>query len=70
MSITLENVIAELRRAIPSLTVDPEWESEGLSYLVFSDFARFICSEAEVLNYVESNEEAARLSLVPACMAF
>ena len=70
MSITLENAIAELRQAIPSFTVDPEYGAEGLSYLVFSDFARFICSEAEVLKYVESDEEALRLSMVPACMAF
>lgn len=68
MSITLENAIAELRRAIPSFTVDPEWE--GLSYPVFNDFARFICSEAEVLKYVESDEEATSLSMVPASMMF
>jgi hypothetical protein len=70
MSITLENVIAELRQAVPSFTVDPEWEAEGLSYLVFGDFARFVSSEAEVLQYVASDEEATRLSMVPVCMMF
>ena len=37
-------------------------------YPVFNDFARFICSEAEVLQYVRSAEEANQLSQVPACM--
>ena len=67
-AMTPESAIVELRRAIPSFTVDSELE--GLSYPIFNDFARFICSEAEILQYLASEEEALRLSKVPACMTF
>ncbi len=70
MAFTLENAIVELTRAIPAFEPDPEYKAEGLVYLIFNDFARFICSEAEVLQYITSEEEAFRLSSVPACMMF
>ena len=41
-----------------------------MSYLAFGDFARFICSEAEVLQYTASEDEAKSLSKVPVCMEF
>ena len=70
MAITVENVIVELRRSLPSFVIDPEWEAEVLPYPVFNDFARFICSEAEVLQYAVSEEERSSLSKVPDCMMF
>jgi hypothetical protein len=70
MPITLRSSISELGKSVPSFSIDPEWEQENLSYLVFSDFARYICSEAEVLQYVGSDDEAHRLSDVPTCMQF
>ena len=70
MDFTLETAISELRRSVPECPIDPEWEQDHNSYLAFGDFARFICSEAEVLQYVTSDEEAHRLSKVPICMDF
>jgi hypothetical protein len=70
MAITSESAIRELREAIPSFVVDGEWERDRLSYPVFNDFARFICSEGEVLEYVKSADEAHRMSQVPLCMQF
>jgi hypothetical protein len=70
MTITLETAISELRRAVPAFPMDSEYEQDNLSYLVYSDFARFICSEAEVLQYLNSEGEAIRLSKVPVCMRF
>ena len=66
MPLTPESAITELHRAIPSF--DCEWEEDHLSYPLFNDSARYICSEAEVLKYVESVDEAHRMSQVPACM--
>jgi hypothetical protein len=70
MVLTLESAILELRRAVPSFPIDSDWEVEGLLYPIFNDFARFICSAAEVLQYVTSDAEANRLSQVPICMEF
>jgi|WetSurMetagenome_2_1015567.scaffolds.fasta_scaffold245518_2 hypothetical protein len=68
MLLTPESAMTELRRAIPSFESD--WAIDRLSYLLFNDFARFICSEAEVLQYVKSADEALRLSQVSPCMQF
>ena len=70
MGFTLETAISELRRFVPECPIDAEWEQDDNSYLAFGDFARFICSEAEVLQYTTSDEEAHRLSKVPICMDF
>ena len=70
MALTLDTAISELRQAIPTFPIDAEWERDGLAYPAFNDFARYICYEAEVLEFVESHEEAHRLSAVPACMEF
>ena len=70
MGFTLVTAISELRRAIPTFPIDAEWERENLSYLAYGDFARFICSEAEVLQYTTSEDEAHSLSKVPICMEF
>ena len=70
MLMTMKTVLAELQKAIPGRQMDPEWLSEGNTYLAFGDFARFICSEAQVLQYVGSEAEASRLSQVGASMAF
>jgi hypothetical protein len=70
MDFTPETAISELRSAVPTFPIDAEWERDNLSYLAFGDFARFICSEAEVLQYATSNEEARSLSKVPICMGF
>ena len=70
MAITSESAIRELREAVPSFVVNGEWERDRLSYPIFNDFARFICSEAEVLQYVESADEAHRMSQVPTSMQF
>jgi hypothetical protein len=66
MPLTPDSAINELRKAIPSF--DSEWEKDRLSYPVFNDFARFICSEAEVLPHLKSAAEAHRMSQLPACM--
>lgn len=55
MLLTPESAITELRRAIPSF--NSEWEKDRLSYPVFNDFARFICAEAEVLEYVNRRKK-------------
>jgi hypothetical protein len=70
MGFTLDTAISELRRAVPAVPIEADWELENLSYLAFGDFARFICSEAEVLQYTASAEEAHSLSRVPVCMEF
>ena len=70
MLFTLDTAISELRKAVPAFPIDTEWERENLSYLAFGDFARFICSEAEVLQYTASEDEAHSLSKVPVCMEF
>jgi hypothetical protein len=50
MLITLKNVLPELQNSVPAFVMNPEWlEIEG-TYLIFGDFARFICSEAEFCN--------------------
>ncbi len=70
MLITLKNILPELHNAVPTFTMDPEWlEIEG-TYLIFGDFARFVCSEAEVLQNVGSEEEALQLSQVKISIAF
>jgi hypothetical protein len=70
MGFTLQTAISELRRAVPEFAIDAEWERDNLPYLAFGDFARFICSKAEVLLYTTSDEEAHSLSKVPLCMSF
>ena len=70
MVFTLETAISELRKAVPAFPIDSEWEQDKLSYLAYNEFARFICSEAEVLQYLAPDEEAAQFSKVPACMRF
>jgi hypothetical protein len=70
MGFTLDTAISDLRKAVPACPIDAEWERENLSYLAFGDFARFICSEAEILQYTVSDEEAQSLSKVPVYMAF
>ncbi|HEX6494663.1 MAG TPA: hypothetical protein VF018_04215, partial [Acidobacteriaceae bacterium] len=60
MTITMDNVLAELKQAVPSF--HSEWQDDNSPYLVFGDFRRFTCSEAEVLQYVHNDEEAAELS--------
>jgi hypothetical protein len=70
MLITLKNIPAELESAGRSFVTDPEWLDIEGTYLVFGDFARFICSQPEVLQYVKSEEEASRLSHVKISMAF
>ena len=67
---TLETAISELRRAIPEFPIDSEWEQDNLSYLAYNDFARFICSEAEVLQHLAPDEAATEFSKVPICMRF
>jgi cytochrome c-type biogenesis protein CcmH/NrfF len=70
MDFNLDTATSELRRAVPAFPIDSEWERGNLSYLAFSDFARFICSEAEVLQYTASEDDAHSLSKVPICMEF
>jgi len=70
MPITTETVLSEMQRAVPNFLISPEWISDGLTYLAFNDFARFICSEAEVLQYACSEVEAELLSQVEISMAF
>ena len=67
---TKETVLAELQKAASRHQVDPEWLSDGLTYLAFGAFARFICSEAEVLQYVSSEKETSQLSEVQVSLAF
>jgi hypothetical protein len=70
MLMTMDTVLVELQNAVPEFHATPEWLSEALTYLVFGDFARFICSEAEVLQYVDSEAEALQLSQVQVSVAF
>jgi hypothetical protein len=70
MLITRENILSEIQRYVPNFRIDPDWLEDGLTYLVINDLARFICSEAEVLEFVNSEKEAAELSQVPASMSF
>lgn len=65
-----ESAILELRKTVPSCPINPDREADDLSCPVFSDLARFISSEAEVLHYVASREDAQRLNNVPDCMIF
>lgn len=70
MLMTMDTVLAKLQDAVPGFHPTAEWLSEGNTYLVFGDFARFICSEAEVLQYVHSENEASQLSQVQISVAF
>jgi hypothetical protein len=70
MVFTLETAISELRRAAPEFPIDSEWEQDKNSCLAYNDFARFICSEAEVQQYLAPGEEATQFSKVPICMRF
>jgi hypothetical protein len=58
MLMTMATVLVELQNAVPGFHATADWSAEGLTYLVFGDFARFIRSEAEVLQYVDSEAEA------------
>jgi hypothetical protein len=44
---TSTSILAELQKSVPDFQIDPDWLVDGLSYPIFNDFARFICSEAE-----------------------
>ena len=68
MTITMDKVLTELQRAVPAF--NSEWQDDDSTYLVFGDFRRFTCSEAEVLQYVDNEQEAAELSHAKECMAF
>ena len=70
MLISLKTVLPELQESVPAFVMDPEWLEMDGTYLIFGDFARFICSEAEVLQYVSSEEEASRLSQVKISVNF
>jgi hypothetical protein len=70
MLITTESVLMELQKAVPSFRMDPDWLLDKLTYPAFNDFARFICSEGEVLQFVSSKEEGLRLSKIGDSMAF
>jgi hypothetical protein len=67
VTITMDNVLAELQRSVPSF--HSEWQDKDTTYLAFGDFRRFTCSEAEVLQFVDNDEEAAELSHAKECMA-
>jgi hypothetical protein len=69
MLITTKTVLDELQKSVPNFQIDSEWLSDGLTYPAFGDFARFICSEAEVLQHVHSEAEASELSQVRISMA-
>ena len=56
MPITKDSVLVEMQKEIPGFQIDPEWLMDNLTYPAFNDLARFICSEAEVLQLVSSNE--------------
>jgi hypothetical protein len=70
MPMTMGTVLVELQNTVPGFHATTERLSEGLAYLVFGDFSRFICSEAEVLQYVSSEAEASQLSRVQISVAF
>ena len=70
MLITLKSILPELQKSVPAFVMDPDWLEMDGAYLIFGDFARFICSEAEVLQYVSSEEEASRLSHVKLSVNF
>jgi hypothetical protein len=70
MLMTMATVLVELQNAVPGFHATAEWSAEGLTYLVFSDFARFIRSEAEVLQYVDSEAKALQLTQVQVSVAF
>ena len=70
MPITLQSAVLELQQAVPSFPIDSEWEENNLSYLAFNDFARFICSQGEVLRYLKPHDDVHRFSEVPRCMQF
>jgi hypothetical protein len=66
----MDTVLVELQNAVPGFHATAEWLSEGLTYMVLADFAEFMCSEAEVLQYVSSEADASQLSRVQVSMAF
>jgi hypothetical protein len=70
MAFTLETAVSELRRAIPEFPIDTELELDKNAYYTYNDFARFICSEAEVLQYLAPGENATRFSKISICMRF
>jgi hypothetical protein len=67
---TVDGVLADLQEAVPEFVLDPEWQRDNLTYLAFGDFARFICSESEVLQYVHTDVEAQQFSKVSPSLAF
>jgi len=67
---TTDTVLSELQESVPNFPMDPEYLKDGLRYPVFNDFARFICSEAEVLQSASSEAEARQMSQVPVSMEF
>jgi hypothetical protein len=64
MQITKETVLTALQESVPNYQIDSEWLSDGLTYPAFGDFARFICAEAQVLQYAHSEAEASELNQV------
>lgn len=69
--IAFETAIEDLKRAVPNFAVNAEWERlESGAYPIFYQFALYICSEAEVLQYVRSKREGRALSDAPLSLRF
>ena len=51
--ITRSNLIARLLEAVPEFQADPEDVRDNLTYLVFNNLARFVCSLIENRNHEE-----------------
>ena len=60
--------VAEFRKAVPNFTIDTE--REGVADSIFDEFAKYICAEAEVLQFVRSQREGRGLSDTPRCLRF
>ena len=70
VQMTKATVMSELQRVVPRFRVDSDYLNDQLTYPVFNDFARFICSEAEVLCFANKEDDASRMSQVEVSMAF
>jgi len=70
MLMTKETVLLEIQKAVPDFKVNPEWLLNGLTNPIFNDFARFICSEAQVLEFARSDEEISQLSQMKVFSSF
>jgi hypothetical protein len=69
-NMTNDTVLSELQELVPNFRMDPESLKDELRYPIFNEFARFICSEAEVLQFVGSEAEVRQLSQVPVSMEY